>query len=210
MGDILDVGVQTSTLELLEAFPDRRHILMEPLVEFNDRIKHAYSSASIDFEIINAAIGEADGETLLKLLSVLPGEEVSHAQMIDQADEKERVRTVEKLTLDTITASRDLKEPYLLKIDIDGAELSVLAGATETLKRTGFVVIEVTFANIFERADVLRKAGFQFFDIVDICYYNDRFYQADLVFISIKMVRDYGLELIKGRFDVSNWKAYRC
>ena len=35
IGSILDVGVKTATYELLHAFPDKHHVLMEPIVEWN-------------------------------------------------------------------------------------------------------------------------------------------------------------------------------
>jgi hypothetical protein len=38
----------------------------------------------------------------------------------------------------------------LLKIDVQGFERAVLAGASETLKRTAYVLIEANFVSLYE------------------------------------------------------------
>jgi FkbM family methyltransferase len=48
--------------------------------------------------------------------------------------------------LDDVTA--DLGEVDLLKVDVEGFEYEVLAGATELLKRTRLLVVEVTFQQL--------------------------------------------------------------
>ena len=69
--------------------------------------------------------------------------------------------------------------PYLLKIDVDGHEPRVVAGATEALLETAAVVLEVTASIFLSRAQQLASEGFGLFDIFDLVYYRGVFYQAD-------------------------------
>lgn len=59
------------------------------------------------------------------------------------------VVTVETTTIDDLVGGRALA---LMKIDVQGAEREVLAGAVKTLKRTAAVLLEVTFASHYEGA----------------------------------------------------------
>ena len=86
-------------------------------------------------------------------------------------------------TLDEFLADVDLPEPCLLKIDVDGPELDVLAGASSTLAKSGVVIVEAPLQYIAARAGYLADRGFSIFDIVDLCYYDDQLWQADLMFL---------------------------
>jgi hypothetical protein len=80
-----------------------------------------------------------------------------------------------------------------LKLDVQGAELEVLAGATETLKRCKVVQVEVSFRRVYEKAplahEIIRfftEQGFRIYDIASIFKRgNDRaLLQADLFFVA--------------------------
>jgi hypothetical protein len=52
-------------------------------------------------------------------------------------------RTLSAVTLDSIVSRRGFPPPDLIKIDVQGAELDVLRGATETLKSVNHVILEL-------------------------------------------------------------------
>lgn len=207
VGAVLDVGVKTCTAELLQAWPDRPHVLMEPVIEWNEAIRRNYDAHGTSYEIINAAISDSDGEVTLKTTSVYADAPISHSKMVETGDGPDH-RTVPMRALDSIVAERDLRRPFLLKIDVDGAEMSVLAGAQNTLAGCSIVVIEASIVNLIERARALQRAGFQLFDIVDLSYYDDRFVQADMIFLSKKTIRKRGLEIYRDGFDIAKWRVY--
>ncbi len=208
IGTILDVGVKTCTYELLRVFPDKRHILMEPIAEYLDEMHANYERAGASFEIVNVAVSDRDGEVRLKTSTVYEDKPISHARITSDGEEDAQHRIVPTQRLDTIVAQRTLEKPFLLKIDVDGAELLVLEGARKTLQQTSVVVIETGYANLFERAQAVISAGFQVFDIVDISYYDGRFVQADMVFVHKDVIREYGLEVYRDGFDISKWQPY--
>ena len=67
------------------------------------------------------------------------------------------------LPLDLITAAIPDEEFAVLSIDVEGFDLQVVLGATETLKRTRFVVIEGSESDS-ELMAVFAKAGFNLID----------------------------------------------
>jgi FkbM family methyltransferase len=59
------------------------------------------------------------------------------------AAEARKIISVPSHKLDTVIESDGISDPCLLVIDVQGAELEVLAGARKVLTRTQFVVIEI-------------------------------------------------------------------
>ncbi len=68
-------------------------------------------------------------------------------QLYGEGWEPESVVSVETTTVDQLVGGRNVA---LLKIDVQGAEAEVLAGASETLGRTDAVMLEVTFVSHYE------------------------------------------------------------
>lgn len=208
VGTVVDVGVLNSTWELLTAFQNSRQLLIEPIVEWNEVIERTYSQAGIDFEIINIAASDADGVMNMKVVSVVPGKPISHAHLTSQVSGND-LREVTVRKLDSLLAERDEPRPYLLKIDVDGVEMQILAGARKMLDECSIVVIEANITNYLERATVLEEAGFQLFDIVDPCYYDSRLRQFDLIFLSKKTIEELSIDMYKEKFDYNKWEVYK-
>lgn len=192
---VLDVGVQYGTPELAETFPDIPHYLFEPVPEYRDQIEAAYSD--IPHERIEAAVSREPGAFTLFTRSFKNDGAISHSRLEhdrgDAAREGEAARTVPTITLDSFVGERDLAGPLLLKIDTDGNEMNVLAGASETLKRCACVVIEATLQKISERLIALETAGFRLYDICDLLYYDGALHQCDLVFVDRGIWRNSAL-----------------
>jgi FkbM family methyltransferase len=68
-------------------------------------------------------------------------------------------RQVPTVKIDDLCRVKQLKGPYLIKVDVQGAELTVLGGAQEVLKETDLVILEVSLFQFFTN-------GPQFFDVV--------------------------------------------
>lgn len=77
--------------------------------------------------------------------------------------------TVPVATLDSLFQGRPLQKPILLKIDVQGFEDRVIMGATNFLARVDWVLMEVSFASLYEGErdfeglmDLMKSVGFQF------------------------------------------------
>ena len=52
---VIDVGILTSTIELMRTFRDEKHVLIEPLTEYFALIEENYTKANIDFDLLKIA-----------------------------------------------------------------------------------------------------------------------------------------------------------
>ena len=100
-------------------------------------------------------------------------------------------RTTEIRTVDSLVDEVGATGPYLLKVDVQGAELDVLAGATATLRSTELVVLEVSFLDFFENsasfAEIVAfmvESVFSVYDLLGVAYrpLDGALAQADLLF----------------------------
>ncbi len=201
---VIDVGVQYGTPELMEVYPDKLHVLVEPVEEFLRTLAKRYAKAGIQTLLVPVAAADADGEMTLRISTVSATSEVTHARLVETAaGARDRITPVRKL--DTIASEHALQGPFLLKIDVDGAEDRVLQGATEVLKQTNIVVVEAHVDNFLQRSQPLLDAGFGLFDIVDLCYYDWRLSQFDLIFIRSEVLAALRKTLFAKGFDMRKW-----
>jgi FkbM family methyltransferase len=190
---VVDVGVAFETRELYEAFPEANHLLIEPLVEFEPSLKKICSRYRAQY--ILAAAGEAAGISVLNvhtdqldsssLLAEVEGPSVDGAQ-----------RQVQVVTVDDVCFERGLTGPYLVKADVQGAELKVLAGASKTLHETEVVILEVNLfgtmfggPQLFDVLTYMKERGFVAYDLWGFLY---RPLDGALAQVDIAFVRENG------------------
>lgn len=75
------------------------------------------------------------------------------------------VRRVPALRLDDLVAELRLTPPYLLKLDVQGAEVQALRGARKTLAETSVVICEADIADFQAINAEIVGAGFDLYDI---------------------------------------------
>lgn len=167
-GTVIDVGVAWGTPELYEAFPGARTLLIEPLGEYEEALRQIVARHGAD--CVLAAAGAEPGElemlvhrvpTLSSPLGARSGDAAAGAR-----------RSVPVVRVDQAVAERSLPAPYLLKVDVEGAELQVVEGATGILERTELVLLETSLFPFWDGAPVLadvvarmRELGFAVYDL---------------------------------------------
>jgi FkbM family methyltransferase len=180
---IIDVGVQRKTAALLEVFPDSPHFLFEPVAEFAPDIARAYRG--VRHRLFPLALSDEDGEGRLEI-GRLTGGAVTHAWL------SKKGAPVRTARLDTIAREFDVEGPYLLKIDVDGADAParVVAGAAGVMGAVSCVVCELVAPRFTGLAAQIESFGFVLWDIVDCCHYDGVFYQCDAVFVRADIVSE--------------------
>jgi FkbM family methyltransferase len=140
---VIDVGVAYGTPELYDAFPDARFLLVDPLEEYAEGI--AQITGRLNAEWVRAAAGPAPGEIEINV-NRAPALSSTLGHWKGQ-DDGGLARKVPVVRIDDLSAERSLPAPYLVKVDVEGAELRVLEGASRVLEQTELVLLEV---NLFE------------------------------------------------------------
>jgi FkbM family methyltransferase len=178
---VIDVGIQHGTPALIEVFPDLHHSLFEPVEEYYPQIRRRY--AQLGHDLVEAAVADRDGEMLLQTQKKTRGDEISHSFLTDKPSPD--TRRVRVLRLDSHFAAHSPDNRYLLKIDVEGPDVpaAILRGARGILDKVAVVVIEMTVDRFMDRAILLHEAGFDVWDICDLCYYGDCLWQFDAVFL---------------------------
>src|SRR5262245_33749550 len=74
---------------------------------------------------------------------------------------------VPAVTVDSLSRPLELSPPFLLKLDVQGAEPAVLSGARETLKETDVVICEVDLTDFHDLDGTLHDAGFSLYDVTE-------------------------------------------
>jgi FkbM family methyltransferase len=160
--NLIDVGASqgefTSSIEGYCGI--NKALLIEPQPSRVEELKIRFPQ--VRFSVICAAAAEQSGTVDMELLnwdyssSLLPLKR-DIAEVYGERDmgvrEKISVRTA---TLDDICGEfRDNID--LLKVDVQGSEAQVVAGAAETLKRVRLIWMEVSFKPLYEGSETLER-----------------------------------------------------
>jgi FkbM family methyltransferase len=183
---IVDIGASDGkwTRECAKVFPGASYLLIDPLDE-NEPALRALCGQNPHYHYWMGALGAKSGQLELHV----------HGDQSSAFSSKEYgaiIRTVAMSTLDTLLAENLLGGiPDFIKLDVQGDELAVLAGAEEALKVASLVLIEVSFQRIYDTQPLadevicfMRDHGYK---ILDLCSYAQRpldgaLCQADVLF----------------------------
>jgi FkbM family methyltransferase len=171
---ILDIGANRGmwTREALRFFPGARYTLVEPqdylkthvqdLVEGGSKIQWINAGASDYSGTMPFTISHRDDSSTF----VLTEEQARDAGL--------QQKTISVMTLNDIAASTGGDLPDIVKIDAEGLDLRVLAGASDLLGKTDVFLVEaVVCAPGYENtaAEVIKfmaNAGYRLIDVTDL------------------------------------------
>ena len=169
---ILDVGANHGqwTRSAIRFFPEAQYTLVEP----QDDLKvHVQDLVDRGYKIhwVNAALG--DKEEILPF-AIAPRDNSStfvfnkEAQLSDTHQVHMRVTTLNELV-----ASDTAPLPDMVKIDAEGFDLKVLAGATSLIGKTDIFLAEAMVCGPYENSvpevvQFMASAGYRLIDITDL------------------------------------------
>jgi FkbM family methyltransferase len=183
---VLDVGAYVGewTRKALPCFPAAKFLLVEaqPAKEGILSALREESAGRVAYEI--ALVGSAPQPAA----EFYMGELGSTLYPERTAASMQSVR-LPMTTLDELVARHGISEKIFLKMDVQGAELDVLAGAPAVLARTDVVLLEASVVaynagapRIAEVVTRLRELNFLLYDIWDLRRIDYVLAQVDLVF----------------------------
>ena len=167
---VIDVGAAKGTPELYNAFPDSFYLLIEPLKVFEKVLIKWLTHIKGIYNI--AAAGSKKGSVTFNVHSShLEGSSILKETMGAYADGVEVIVPV--IRIDDVIEENKLKGPFLIKVDVQGAELDVLDGALKALANAEVVVLEVSLFEFMKGApqfynviSYMKNHGFVAYDII--------------------------------------------
>ena len=183
---IIDVGVQDGTFELIESFPECKHYLFECFFINDFLIKKNYQN--IQNELFLIALGDQNTEQYLKVVCLDQSGIPTHCHITPEYSKPDNslILSCDKIPIyrfDDLSIAKTIDNNFLLKIDTDGSEESILNGFGEVLNAASVIVVESVTSKISQLLTLLTNKGFILMEIVDICYYKNCLFQVDLVFL---------------------------
>jgi FkbM family methyltransferase len=172
---MIDVGAGRGTQPLFDAFPDAYHVLIEPLEECQPTLsEHLMKYRG---EQLAVAAGDADATAEIHVdteTTWMNSSMLERPWLKPEENAKFETRPVPMRTLDGLLEERKWTPPFGLKLDTEGYEARVIAGAESLLSMTQFVIAEVLLTGMFggsytfaEFISLMDSRGFALIDILD-------------------------------------------
>ena len=192
---VIDVGANRGQFSLAcrLALPKVPIVAFEPIPS-EAKAYRAVHGGCRGLELIESALGDSNGEADLHL-----SQSADNSSLLAIGDlQSKLVPSSQEVGLIKVPVSRldDFQDHWLgrsrqlLKIDVQGFELSVLKGAENTLKNCSFVYAECSEVVLYQgqalRHEVtayLNAHGFQESSSVDPTYDGDQLVQANYLFV---------------------------
>lgn len=188
---VFDVGAAFGdwSTACAEVFPNATFVLLEPIEEYR-AILEPRAARLRSATVLPSAASNVSGTTSINVHRDLVGSSLLKETEGGDVDGVPRVVTTWRL--DDLIHEHALQGPFLLKVDVQGAELRVLEGAGCVLKDALAVLLEVSFMDFFvggaRFADIIAymyERGFVACDIFGLMRrpLDGALAQADLLFV---------------------------
>ena len=196
---IYDIGAYRGgwTKVAAQVFPDAQFVLFEANAD------HAAELAASGHKFFTGVLG-ADDDAARAFHVPRAGDATGASLYVENtthyAASNLQVREVATARLDTLAARERLPAPDLVKIDVQGAELEVLAGASATLAGASALIVEVSLVDYNKGAPLiadvivaLDRIGFKCADVCEVHRTPANFVlQLDLLFARTPLITKYG------------------
>lgn len=183
---VIDVGASNGcwSSALMKFFPQSDYFLIEAQ-PVHEAALQQFCSDHGNSQYVLAAAGDTSGQLYFDATDPFAGQASYTPYAANNI-------VVPVTTIDHEVQARQLKPPYLIKLDTHGFEIPILKGAMNTLKRTEVIVVECYNFKIapecllfFEMCEYLKGLGFRCVDLIDVMHrpYDGLLWQMDLIFV---------------------------
>jgi FkbM family methyltransferase len=183
---VIDVGASDGrwSKKCMSFYPDAHYFLVEAQQAHLEGLKNVEANHE-NVSFVLAAAGKENGTIYFNNAELFGG------VASETPFEKDSIE-VPVISLDSEIEKRELKPPYLLKLDTHGFEVPILEGAKKVISEANLIIIEAYNFNIephslcfWELCDYMGKLGFRPLEVVDLMAreYDQSFWQMDIFFI---------------------------
>lgn len=199
---IFDVGAHVGNISLKynKLFPNSRIYSFEPFPESFKSLKES-TSEHTNIKPFNKGLGKHVGTSKFhsnvheQTNSILATHEKGNRNWgSENMLQTKEVLNIELTTIDYVVEEEDIKKIDILKMDVQGAEYQVMAGAKKTIEKgmIGLIYTEIitipTYENqqeLDEALKMFREYGFELFNIYNSGHTEDgRLQYIDAVFVN--------------------------
>jgi FkbM family methyltransferase len=184
---VFDVGIAYGTKDLYRRLPNAKYYLFDPLKESVPHMEKAQKK--LNAEIFNIGLGDEDST-----ISMLVRENLGGSSMFTERGtlESPELATYEVPVKRLDQVVPEFATPALCKIDVQGAELSVLKGMTGIINKVDIFIIEVNTIEVLVGiplfADIVAFMDAQGFAIYELMMIgrrplDDATAQLDVAFV---------------------------
>ena len=181
---VLDVGAAHGgwTRHALQYWPQARYFLLEPMAERRAELKQLQAEHP-NVEFLIAAAGREAGELPFNIHENPYGSSFCY--------KGKETRAVPVVKLDELVTSGQMPRPALLKLDVQGYELEVLAGARGIMRQADLILLEISFFRFAPTMPLFHEVvawmverGFLPYEIVDTLRrpHDNAMGQCDILF----------------------------
>ena len=201
---LVDIGAaRGEMLEILQkTFPECQKYAFEPRKEDFTNLESKFGKKS-SFTLVNKALG-ATSVAAMEMNNTARSTSSSLLKVNTQLSDTyfaENIKTVATENIELSTLDEEIPNHLavdLLKIDVQGYELEVLRGGTNTLKRTAMILVEMQNHQIYEDAaqyyeidEFLRQQSFGLFEIIPSIRRRGKLYEWDAIYVNNKINQRY-------------------
>lgn len=194
---ILDIGGGNGDTAAMfaAAFPGTQIMIFEPVLKNREHMQPLLANSK-DLLLIPKAAGSQASQKKIFIgknrhtSSFFEMESDRNSKLFSDAIEITDEESVEVVRVDDIVRAE--KKVSIMKLDIQGFELEALKGASETLKRTDVVVLEVINHDHYKGApryneidSYLCSQGFELYDILPSTYDEGKLKEWDVIYQKI-------------------------
>jgi FkbM family methyltransferase len=166
---------------------------------------HKKFAAQQVVRVVDAALGESDGQASFHQLrhpagsSLLKPRSEIKKEFLDNSWDVIATVDVRKVSYDQLVA--DEKEISILKLDIQGAEMAMLAASRTGLQKTKCIIMEITFTSHYEGDSgfselhqFMEQRNFGLYRLSPAYHRGGRILFADAVYVCEEMLREIAPE----------------
>jgi FkbM family methyltransferase len=183
---VIDIGASDGRWSkmCMSLIKDANYLLIEAQEGHKNKLEQ-FKTENNNAEFIIAAAGKKEGFIYFN------NDDLFSGSASETPFEKDCIQ-VPVISIDNEVKKRNLKSPFILKLDTHGFEVPILEGALETLKKAELVIIETynfkltnTSLKYYEICGFMEKLGFSSIEMADFMLriHDKSFWQMDIFFI---------------------------
>jgi FkbM family methyltransferase len=170
-------------------FPDAKILMVEPQSRHKEKLTALTVQRPSHIKFVNTLLGPPGLNTVPFVVLDDQGGGTGSSVMPEISDVPRHIVQMPVITLDKLVVEQSFGTINFIKLDVQGYEIEVLKGASETLKHAEFVLLEVSISKynegsplIYDIVQWMYTQEYIVYELFDLSRRNDVLVQIDFLF----------------------------